>query len=233
MQIEQALYGETRGGHSLLDASKNDEVSSEIVQRLDLPDTAPPGVEWSPFVRGFPYRDRYLLSRTFLDTCASRGGMVFSHALIAPLDEITRTSNLKPLFELLTADERSRPSAETIDLASIETQPPDAADLLDTAEALTSTIELPVVRAGHVGFDHLVVALWGAVAARNATKFRFSFELRPARPSGRSHAGIGMYASCDDRTLDRLPRHRIPRFPRTHLPRERRAERPEKCRSAS
>ena len=109
MQIEQALYGEARGGHSLLEASRNDAVSREIVQRLDLPDTAPPGVEWSPFLRGFPYGDRYLLSRTFPDTGASRGGMVFSHALIAPLDEITRTSDLRPFLALLTSDFRSRP----------------------------------------------------------------------------------------------------------------------------
>ena len=180
MRIEQALYGEARGGHSLLDASRNDEVSSEIVQRLDLPDTAPPGVEWSPFLRGFPYRDRYLLSRTFLDTRASRGGMVFSHALIAPLDEITRTSDLRPVLELLTADERSRPVAETIDLANIETQPPDADDLLNAAEALTSMIELPVVRAGHVGFDDLVVALWARLLPemRQIFAFRLSFDPR-------------------------------------------------------
>ena len=83
MQIEQALYGECRGGHSLLASSGDDAVSTGIVQRLDLPDTAPPGVEWSPFLRGFPYEDRYVLSRTFHDTGASRGGMVFSHALLA------------------------------------------------------------------------------------------------------------------------------------------------------
>ena len=179
MQIEQALYGEARGGHSLLDASRNDELSSEIAQRLDLPDTAPPGIEWSPFLRGFPYRDRYLLSRTFLDTCAFRGGMVFSHALIAPLDEITRTSDLRPLLELLTADERSRPAAETIDLASIETQPPDADDLMDTAEALTSMIELPVVRAGHAGFDHLVVALWARLLPEMRRNFAFRLSFGP------------------------------------------------------
>ena len=67
MRIEQALYGEHRGGHSLLASSGDNEVSAGIVQRLDLPDTAPPGVEWSPFLRGFPYQSLYVLSRTFRD----------------------------------------------------------------------------------------------------------------------------------------------------------------------
>ena len=101
MQIEQALYGECRGGHSLLASSGDGAVSTGIVQRLDLPDTAPPGVEWSPFLRGFPYEDQYVLSRTFHDTGASRGGMVFSHALLAPLDEIGETPDLGPLLKLL------------------------------------------------------------------------------------------------------------------------------------
>ena len=98
MQIEQALYGECRGGHSLLASSGDRAVSTGIVQRLDLPDTAPPGVEWSPFLRGFPYEDQYVLSRTFHDTGASRGGMVFSHALLAPLDEIGEDSGSGGLF---------------------------------------------------------------------------------------------------------------------------------------
>ena len=95
MQIEQALYGESRSGHSLLASSGDDAVVTAIIQRLDLPDTAPPDAEWSPFLRGFPYQDRYVLSRTFHDTAASRGGMVFSHAVLAPMD-VDRRRRLTP-----------------------------------------------------------------------------------------------------------------------------------------
>ena len=181
MRIEQALYGESRGGHSLLEASGNNEVSNEVAQRLDLPDTAPPDVEWSPFLRGFPYRDQYLLSRTFLDTRASRGGMVFSHALIVPLDEITQISDLRPLLEILTPDERVRPTVQTIDLPSIESerQPPESCDLLDVAEALVSTEKLPTVRAGHVGFDDLAVALWARLLPRMRQSFAFRLSFGP------------------------------------------------------
>ena len=85
MQIEQALYGESRGGHSLLTSSGDDAIATAIVQRLDLPDTAPPDAEWSPFLRGFPYQDRYVLSRTFHDTAASRGrNGLLACTLLAP-----------------------------------------------------------------------------------------------------------------------------------------------------
>ncbi len=177
MRIEQALYGEHRGGHSLLTASGDREVSAEIVQRLDLPDTAPPGVRWSPFLRGFPYRNRYVFARTFLDAGASRGGMVFSHALMAPLDDIAEWRDLRPLLQCLTTSERQRPDATTVDLAHVESQFPDSGDLMNLAEVLTSPGELPVVRIGHDGFDDLVVALWARLGRgiRRNFSFRLSF----------------------------------------------------------
>ena len=179
MRIEQAFYGETGGGHGLLDASRSDGVSRGIVQRLDLPDAAPQGVKWSPFLRGFPYLDQYVLCRTFLDRCAPRGGMVFSHALIAPLDEITRISNLGGLLEFLAVDEQARPAAETITFTAVEEQPPDADDLMDTAEAFASLEGLPIVRAGHVGFDQLVMAIWGRLLPEMRRNFAFRLSFSP------------------------------------------------------
>ena len=181
MRIEQALYGEDRdrGGHSLLEASGDDEVSNEVFHRLDLPDTAPIDVEWSPFLRGFPHRDRYFLSRTFLDTRASRGGMVFSHALIVSLDDMVRISDLRPLVKLLAADERSRPFMEAVDLASVGTQPPESHDLMNAAEALASMKKLPAVRVGHVGFDDLVVALWARLLPTMRRNFAFRLSFSP------------------------------------------------------
>ena len=190
MRIEQALYGEHRGGHSLLAASGDEEVSAEIVQRLDLPDTAPPGVEWSPFLRGFRFRNRYVLSRTFRDMSASRGGMVFSHAFIAPLDEVGEIPDLGPLLKLLATSCQQRPAATTVEFVRTETSLPHAVDLVDAAEALVATGQysqyskeqgttrpLPVVRLGHVGFDDLVVALWAHLSPkmRRAFAFRLSF----------------------------------------------------------
>ena len=180
MQVEQALYGEHRGGHSLLASSGDDEASTGIVQRLDLPDTAPPGVEWSPFLRGFPYRDRYVLARTFHDTGASRGGMVFSHAILVPLDEIVETLDLGPLVRLLATSYRQRPEVVKVELVLTDTRLPRANDLMGAAEALGEDGRLPVVRTGHAGFDDLVIALWAHLLPdiRRDFAFRLSFDPR-------------------------------------------------------
>src|ERR671930_502511 len=98
MNVEHAMYGEARGGHALWTASGDHQIASEITSRLDLPDTAPPGVEWSPYVSGFPYLNRYIVARTTIDVAAPRAGMVFSYALIAPLDEMVSVADLRPIF---------------------------------------------------------------------------------------------------------------------------------------
>ena len=180
MRVEQALYGEYRGGHSLLASSGDDEVSAAIVQRLDLPDAAPPSVEWSPFLGGFPFRGRYVLSRTFRDTGASRSGMVFSHALLARLDEIVDTPDLRPLLKMFASSDRQRPDVTTVELVPTETPLPHADELIGAAEALVMNERLPVVRLGHIGFDDLVVALWARLLpeVRRGFAFRLSFDPR-------------------------------------------------------
>ena len=180
MRIEQALYGEHRGGHSLLASSGDDEVSAGIVHRLDLPDAAPAGVEWSPFLGGFPYQGRYVLSRTFRDTGASRSGMVFSHALLARLDEIVDTPDLRPLLKLFASSDRQRPDVTTVELVPTEVPLPHADELIGAAEALVMNGRLPVVRLGHIGFDDLVVALWARLLpeVRRGFAFRLSFDPR-------------------------------------------------------
>ncbi|MYE69750.1 MAG: hypothetical protein F4237_06860 [Gemmatimonadetes bacterium] len=180
MRVEQAIYGEHRGGHSLLASSGEEEVSAGIVHRLDLPDAAPAGAEWSPFLGGFPYQDRYVLSRTFRDEGASRSGMVFSHALLARLDEIVDIADLRPLLKLFASSDRQRPDVTTIDLVPTGEPLPHTDELIGTAEALVMNGRFPVVRFGHVGFDDLVVALWARLPpeVRRGFAFRLSFDPR-------------------------------------------------------
>lgn len=106
--------------------------------------------------------------------------MVFSHALLAPLDEIGEVPDLGPLLKLLAASDRQRPEATTVELVHTEGPLPDAVDLIEGAEALGTNARLPVVRLGHVGFDSLVVALWARLLPemRRSFSFRLSFDPR-------------------------------------------------------
>ncbi|MUI14791.1 hypothetical protein GJV26_20325 [Massilia dura] len=178
--MEQAIYGEVaRRGHGLRAASPNALMAEGIASKLDLPDTIPPGdLNWGKFVRGFPLPDYYVLARTFLDPMASRGGMVLTHALFIPLDEMCAVSSLSPLFAKLhsTAAECIGP-LEYLQVETSSGTPVAPADLIGTANALTAGGPGPVVRVGVDGFEELIDALWHNLwpSIRRSFAFRLSF----------------------------------------------------------
>ncbi|EMN5324594.1 TPA: effector-associated domain EAD1-containing protein [Enterobacter hormaechei] len=177
MKIEQAIYGEVRSGHALRLASTRGKIFDELASRLDLPDTAPPGVNWSPYITGFPYGDRYVLARTFADPYATRAGMVISHALIAPLNEIITTANLKLLFDNLIVTPEAPSSLTTLDIEISTATPNNAKDLTATAESLVTRGGGPSIKIGIDGFEELVIALWYRLwpELRANLSFRLSF----------------------------------------------------------
>lgn len=170
MKIEQAIYGEGRGGHELLIASGASRLFTELETHLDLPDTAPPGIKWSPFLRGFPFGEHYILARTFADPNANRTGFPLTHALVVPLREMSALNDLRPLLALLIQTPQAPTVLESREVTVAGEPPPRTNNLDLTAEALTTrgTKPGPVVWLGTEGFDELVVALW----------FRFWPELR-------------------------------------------------------
>ena len=178
MRVEQAVFGERRGGHALLEATGEGALAAEIASRLDLPDTAPSGVEWSPAFSGFPYSDHYILARTFLDGAAPRAGMVLSHALISPLHDLANRTDLRPLVSRLISQARQPEDLAGFDLDDQAQQPvPPADGLAGLAEALTTRGTGPVVCLGPAGFEDLVCALWFRLwpAIREKLAFRLSF----------------------------------------------------------
>jgi hypothetical protein len=182
MRVEQAIYGEISGrGHGLRASSPNALIATAIASKLDLPDSVPAGVQaWSPFVRGFPIDDHYVLARTFLDSSASRGGMVLTHALIVSLDDMCEVGSLAALFEWLAPSVTDCPgSVATLELDTVGSSHAPAADLIGTANALSAQGLAPVVRLGVEGFEHLVDSLWRNLwpALRRTFVFRLSFGL--------------------------------------------------------
>lgn len=180
MRVEQAVYGEIPGrGHGLRTSSTNAPIAASIASKLDLPDVVPPGVQaWSPFVRGFPIDDHYVLARTFLDSSASRGGMVLTHALIVSLDGMCEVESLAALFGRLAASVTECPeSVVALELDNAGSSHLPAADLIGTANALTAQGVAPVVRLSVEGFEHLVDSLWKNLwpALRRTFAFRLSF----------------------------------------------------------
>lgn len=177
MIVEQAIFGEVKGGHGLRATSGDPAAMADLAARLDLPASAPPGADWSPFASGFPHKDLFVLARTFQDPAATRASMVLVHALIVPLEDIVVASDIRPLFDRLIVTPRAPASVMTLSLQLGDEVPPVVAELQAVAVALTARAPGPVIRQGHEGFDALVASVWGRLwpAVRRNFAFRLSF----------------------------------------------------------
>ena len=185
MIVDQAVYGGERGGHALL-ARSGGRVNvpfAALTTRTDLPGTPPPGTSWEPYVSGFPFEGFYILSRTALDRAASRGGMVVTHVLAAPLDEVSELANLEQLLQRL-APEPSR--LDLLDQLEIEStgwpdrvaeSAPTTAASLELVELLISGAQPPAVWVGQAGFIETIAQVWAGLPPhlRRAFTFRISF----------------------------------------------------------
>ncbi len=180
MIVHQAFYGHDRGGHALLQCSDPALKAhfEDLSWRADLPGTAPSGVAWKAYLRGFPYLSYYVLIRAEPDAAAPRAGMVFSHALCLPLDEAVGV-DLRPVIALLrSSNARSAPVHPIVlegDQQAEPQQPAGAA--LGIAEALVSGGQLPVVYIGQDGFDEVIASFWVRLPSgvRRQFTFRLSF----------------------------------------------------------
>jgi GTPase-associated protein 1/effector-associated domain 1 (EAD1)-containing protein len=182
MLIQQALFGEENGGHALLSSSvDNASVLANLLWRTDLPGTAPGGLLWKPFLSGFPLGQYYVLQRTFSDASAARGGMVLTHALLLPIAEADKLSDLRGLSAMLMEcpDRSVALTSIPFEVAEIPSQDtsklPDGTPFLATA--LVTAAKLPVVWVGQKGFEDAVFALWFHLwpAMRRNFSFRLSF----------------------------------------------------------
>jgi hypothetical protein len=177
MRIDQAIYGEVKGGHALRAFSGARQVAQDITARLDLPDTAPAGACWSPYVSGFAHGNHYILARTFADISAPRAGMVLTHALITPIKELSEVRNLAPLFGKLMTSINQTVEPARFEQSIAAGSPPVAPDLIAVANALATRGIDPVVRSGTDGFEALVISLWANLwpETRRTFGFRLSF----------------------------------------------------------
>ena len=177
MRVDQAMFGEDRAGHGLLATTTSRSLGQALAPRLDLPDQPPLGVSWTGFINGFPLEDRYVLARTEPDRQARRSGMVFSHALIIPLEQMLEHSDLRPFIARLKFHRPGSTSLAPLDITEGVSTLERSPALIPAANTFGVRGSLPVVYRGSKGFETLVVSLWATLwpEIRRGFAFRLSF----------------------------------------------------------
>jgi hypothetical protein len=150
----------------------------DLTFRTDRPDGLTADVNWVPYLSGFPLAGWYVLARTFPDPIAARAGMVFTHALIADLDEICAGASLEHLVPLLrTSPDRTSSALQSVTLDISSVRPPRL--LTPGVKSilrglLDRTDSRPVVWLGQEEFDNAAIDTWASLwpSARRGFAFR-------------------------------------------------------------
>ncbi|WP_272685715.1 MULTISPECIES: GAP1-N1 domain-containing protein [Providencia] len=182
MKIEKAIFGQVGQGHGLRRCSSNTEFFRKISQWLDLPDVVPAGVDFSPYISGFPFENKYILARSFIDINASRSGMMVVYTVAIDLNDISKFDNLNNLIELLPIE----PGNDDVFIAScnlcqfneIEVELPNGLNN-NVIELLVDRKDGPLIHVGLDNFENLVCQIWFKLWPYMRENFSFRLSVSP------------------------------------------------------
>lgn len=183
INLPYAVFGERNKAHALLlYEGASATLFEELAGRTDRPSSAS-GLDWSPYLSGFQFRDFYVVARTFPDPTATRSGMVLTHAVLVPLSLMGAVNNLTTVVKLLP-DVFQKPELVHCPVIShqvliADTKGGVAADPVPPffAALVRKATSKPVVWLGQDGFEEAIIWLWAGLwpAARLTFSFRLSF----------------------------------------------------------
>lgn len=97
--INQAFYGEVNSAHGCLCSTIVDaDLKAFLTGFSDRPSMLPAGMVMKPYYSAIVHGSYYIFTVTFPDNTTRRRGMVFTHALIIDIDDISSLNNPDILF---------------------------------------------------------------------------------------------------------------------------------------
>ena len=183
MLVHQAVYGPS-GGHAYLQGSdpSRDKLFRGVAWRTDLPQTAPAGVQWTPFFRLLKENEHFLFILTRAAEGEERSGTVISRAAFIPASELEAIQDLRPIALHLLEDWVIGDKVAPIEIANSVSTPTssDAGDLARRiAGALGKAQKHPVVVLGQDGFEDAVFNLWERVPQEYRPHLTFGLSFGP------------------------------------------------------
>lgn len=159
------------------------EFAGHLAFKTDLPSDPPYGVEWSPYISGFVFETFYVLMKTFPDSSAGRGSMVFSHALLIDKKDAGEIGELKAVLDLFKDSIHKSPELSPI---TINIPTPGKRRYRTGIPALNKVVhgllenhrdKKTIIWIGQENFPGIIRSLWNNLwpSARLSLNFRISF----------------------------------------------------------
>lgn len=200
IQVFEARFGNRDGEHALLEfPPQKREFFLRLFNKADLPDSAPAGATWEPFVRGWREDDYYMVALTEVDHAAIRPGMIATRMIAISLAEAEKWDDLGALFVILHEMNRAYLPELTISLSQVKAPQPVPPNLLACVAHHLIHEDKPAAVIGQVGFEALVAALWQKLPPELRRTFGFGFSFTPADLTVTRANLVAVPTSCEAR----------------------------------
>jgi hypothetical protein len=180
--LKKPYLGRLGKGHGLRSCSSNPEFFRKISQWLDLPDVVPAGVDFSPYISGFPFENKYIFARSFIDISASRSGMMVVYTVAIDINDVSKFDNLYNIIELLPiAPGNNDLFIELCNVSEFYEVPVELQNGLgdNVVELLVDRKEGPLIHVGLDGFENLVCQIWFKLWPCMRENFSFRLSVSP------------------------------------------------------
>lgn len=180
IRVEQAYYGDVGKSHGCIVSTISEpSLNSFLTAFTDRPGALPAGTVLEPYLSAAASNGKYILTKTYPDLNAERGGMVFTHALIIELDDVVNIKNLADLLSFLAPKISSSRKLEVFSFEpsanskkDIDTTFPHYAP--DTLQKILAG-EHPVIFAGNLSsFEDMLTTIWAGLPTGLKKNFSFT-----------------------------------------------------------
>lgn len=175
--LKQAVFGDVRGAHAVRESTYQTPNLTSLAMRLDLPDQAPVGITWEPYLSGFPFEGHYVLAHIRLDPGASRAGMILCRAVVIAPADLSRISDLSQIADILKSDPPDGPLADIQLLPNATSSDGFGGLEIGLANVLSTRSALPAVLGQGQRPEEALFHIWRHLPAsvRGSFSFRLSF----------------------------------------------------------
>ncbi|QKG51826.1 effector-associated domain EAD1-containing protein [Hymenobacter sp. BRD67] len=208
LQIHQAYFGAVNGtSHGQLASSLGDKnLRSFLAGFTDRPGVPPAGYTLQPYLAATSFENYYLICRTWPDVAVERQGMVFTHVLMLPIQQLAEAPALGPVLDLLLNAPPSlaeRPTTlNPFTLSASDSKLPESASevpaswLVITKHLVDSSELTPVYAfSDAVHFQALLEALWHGLPV--SLRARLSWGIRFTPPGSRDVTPLLVYVPAE------------------------------------
>ncbi|RZJ71741.1 hypothetical protein [Flavobacterium sp.] len=180
IRVEQAFYGDVGKSHACIVSTISEpSLNSFLTAFTDRPGALSAGIVLEPYLSAAASHGKYILTKTYPDLNAARGGMVFTHALIIDLDDLVNIKNLTDLLSFLAPEISNSRKLEALLLEPSATSKKD----IDTSfpryaqDTLQKILEgeHPVIFAGNLSsFEDMLTTIWAGLPTGLKKNFSFT-----------------------------------------------------------